>query len=99
MSTLALCIPAYNAANYLPRLLQSAKDQSPPFDEILVYNDASTDETISIAEKFGARVISGKLNKGCSFGKNALGEYTKCEWVHFHDADDDLLPGFHPKNP
>ena len=94
MSTLALCIPAYNAVAYLPRLLQSARNQMIPFDEILVYNDASTDDTAQIAEQYGAKVVNGIENKGCSFGKNTLAELTKCDWVHFHDADDDLLPDF-----
>lgn len=94
MSTLALCIPAYNAANYLPRLLQSAKAQVTPFDEIWVYNDASKDETTKVAEQYGAKVIEGKVNKGCSFGKNTLADVSKCDWVHFHDADDDILPEF-----
>lgn len=94
MSTLALCIPAYNASNYLPRLLQSAKDQIIPFDEILVYNDCSTDDTAQVAQQYGATVINGDVNQGCSYGKNHLANYTKCDWIHFHDADDDLLPDF-----
>ncbi len=94
MSTLALCIPAYNAAKYLPRLLQSAKNQAIPFDEILVYNDCSTDETAKTAEQYGATVINGAVNQGCSFGKNQLVAYTRCDWIHFHDADDQLLPNF-----
>ena len=36
-SMIALCIPAYNAAIYLPRLLNSAAQQTSPFDEILVF--------------------------------------------------------------
>lgn len=94
MSTLALCIPAYNAEHYLPVLLQSARNQLPPFDEILVYNDASTDNTATIAEQYGAKVITGDVNQGCSYGKNALADSSQCDWVHFHDADDDILPGF-----
>ncbi|MEJ5992830.1 glycosyltransferase [Pedobacter sp. Du54] len=94
MNTIALCIPAYNAAWCLPRLLESAKKQSIPFDEILVYNDCSTDDTAAVAEKYGAKVINGIENKGCSFGKNALAEIAVSEWIHFHDADDELLPNF-----
>jgi glycosyltransferase involved in cell wall biosynthesis len=94
MSTLALCIPAYNAANYLPLLLASAAKQLIPFDEILVYNDFSTDNTTAIAEQYGARVIQGDVNRGCSYGKNILAQSTGCNWIHFHDADDDLLPNF-----
>lgn len=92
--SLALCIPAYNAAWCLPRLLQSAQAQSVRFDEIWVYDDCSTDDTASVAEKFGARVIRGEINRGCSHGKNRLAAETQCNWIHFHDADDELLPMF-----
>lgn len=92
--TIALCIPAYNAEAYLPRLLTSASNQLIPFDEILVYNDSSTDATAKVAAAYGAKVISGDLNRGCSYGKNSLAEYTSCNWIHFHDADDELLPDF-----
>jgi glycosyltransferase involved in cell wall biosynthesis len=94
VSTLALCIPAYNAAGYLPKLLNSASNQAIPFDEILVYNDCSIDDTASIAEKLGAKVIQGDVNRGCSHGKNVLAQKTACDWIHFHDADDDLMPNF-----
>jgi glycosyltransferase involved in cell wall biosynthesis len=92
--TLALCIPAYNAAAFLPRLLGSAAQQHIPFDEVLVYDDCSTDCTGDVARSLGATVIRGERNLGCSAGKNRLLELTSCEWVHFHDADDDMKPGF-----
>ena len=92
--TLALCIPAYNASEFLPRLLRSAADQTIPFDEILVYNDCSTDDTAEVAREYGARVIGGDVNVGCSTGKNRLADATTCDWIHFHDADDELFPNF-----
>ncbi|RLJ79697.1 glycosyltransferase family 2 protein [Pedobacter alluvionis] len=94
MKSLALCIPAYNAAWCLPRLLTSAQNQYIKFDEILVYNDYSSDNTHEVALKYGAVVIDGDVNRGCSFGKNRLAEMVKSEWIHFHDADDELLPNF-----
>lgn len=92
--TLALLIPAYNAAGFLPRLLGSAAGQSRAFDEIWVYDDCSTDDTAGVATALGAKVVRGDVNRGCSYGKNALAKLTSCEWVHFHDADDELLPEF-----
>jgi glycosyltransferase involved in cell wall biosynthesis len=91
---LALLIPAYNAAGYLPRLLKSAQRQTEAFDEVWVYDDCSTDETATVAEHYGARVVRGDINRGCSHGKNVLARRTTTEWVHFHDADDALLPNF-----
>ncbi len=92
--TLALCIPAYNAGWCLPRLLESASKQSVPFDEIMVYDDCSTDDTAEVARKYGARVIAGDENVGCSTGKNRLAEASTSEWIHFHDADDELKHDF-----
>src|SRR3954449_761219 len=92
--TLALLIPAYNAAHFLPRLLSSAQAQSVPFDEIWVYDDCSTDDTAAVAESYGAKVVRGAVNIGCSVGKNELAKRTSCNWLHFHDADDELKPGF-----
>lgn len=92
--TLALLIPAYNAAEFLPRLLSSAAEQTEPFDEIWVYDDCSTDDTAHVAKTFGAAVISGKSNRGCSHAKNVLALRTNAAWLHFHDADDELMPNF-----
>jgi glycosyltransferase involved in cell wall biosynthesis len=91
---LALLIPAHNAAQFLPRLLGSAAAQTRPFDEIWVYDDCSSDETAEVAEEHGAKVVRGTVNCGCSRGKNVLANLTTCEWIHFHDADDQLLPQF-----
>lgn len=93
-TTLALCIPAYNAATHLPRLFESVRQQTVPFDEVWVYDDASTDETAAVAARFGARVIRGQINQGCSAGKNALLAQVGTAWAHFHDADDTLMPEF-----
>lgn len=92
--SLSLCIPAYNAEAYLGRLLKSAREQIIQFDEILVYDDCSTDNTAEVARQHGAIVISGDVNRGCSYGKNQLANHTKADWIHFHDADDELLPNF-----
>lgn len=94
MPTLALCIPAYNASWSLPALFESVSKQAVPFNEILLYNDCSTDDTALVAAKFGATVINGKVNIGCSAGKNELAAHAKSEWLFFLDSDDELLPGF-----
>lgn len=92
--TLSLCIPAYNAAWCLPQLLHSARDQSIPFDEILIYDDCGFDDIGEIAMEYGATLVKGDQNRGCSFGKNKLAAISTSDWLHFHDADDLLLPNF-----
>ena len=92
--TLAMLIPAYNAAAYLPRLLDSSAQQTEPFDQIWIYDDCSSDDTAVIAERYGARVLRGDINRGCSYAKNVLAATTDADWLHFHDADDELMPTF-----
>ena len=92
--TLALCIPAFNAAGFIGRLLDGAVAQTRPFDEIWVYDDASTDDTSEIARRYGARVVRGETNVGCSAGKNIVAARCTSTWLHFHDADDALEPNF-----
>jgi len=75
-------------------MLRSAASQTRAFDEIWVYDDCSSDDTASLAAALGAKVVRGDVNRGCSYGKNALANLTTCEWIHFHDADDELLPEF-----
>jgi glycosyltransferase involved in cell wall biosynthesis len=65
-----------------------------PFDEIWVYDDASKDNTAEIARSFGAQVVRGESNAGCSVGKNVLAARCTSTWLHFHDADDALEPNF-----
>jgi glycosyltransferase involved in cell wall biosynthesis len=92
--SIALLIPAFNAAQYLPRLLESANQQTDKFDEIWLYDDCSTDETSIVAETWGVQVVRGDVNRGCSHGKNVLAAQTGADWIHFHDADDELKPNF-----
>lgn len=94
LETIALLIPAWNAAEWLPRLLASAHAQTQPFDAIWVYDDCSSDDTVAVARAHGAQVLRGEVNLGCSAGKNALASQVEADWLHFHDADDELLPNF-----
>lgn len=86
--TLALCVPAYNAAAHLPRLFETVHAQCAPFDELFVYDDASTDGTSEVASALGATVVRGERNIGASAGKNVLARHATSNWLHFHDADD-----------
>jgi glycosyltransferase involved in cell wall biosynthesis len=92
--TLALCVPAYCAEEHLPRLLATAREQVPPFDEIIVCVDASPDRTAEVAQQLGVKVLVNEQNLGCSMSKNRALTAATADWVHFHDADDVLLSGF-----
>jgi len=92
--SVALLIPCHNAAPFLADLLDGAKAQTAPFAEILCYDDGSSDDTAAYARRLGATVIDGPENRGAAAARNRLLNATRCEWVHFHDADDLIDPRF-----
>jgi glycosyltransferase involved in cell wall biosynthesis len=84
-------IPAYNAAPYLDDSLSSILSQTRPPRSIIVVDDGSTDETVGIAQSYGARVISGP-NRGLAEARNIGVRASTAPFVAFLDADDRWYP-------
>ncbi|MEO0696231.1 MAG: glycosyltransferase family 2 protein [Pseudomonadota bacterium] len=60
--------------------------------EILVYDDASTDNTAALARELGARVIKASTAKnGFDEKRNTLTPHIKTEWVLWLDIDERLF--------
>lgn len=57
-------------------------------DEIAVIDDTSSDKTVDIARKLGAKVFSRKLNGDFAAQRNFGLEKAAGEWVVFVDADE-----------
>jgi len=95
--SIAILIPAYNAARTIARAAQSALAEA-EVGEVIVVDDASTDTTADAAR--AADDGSGRLkllvqpqNAGPSAARNrAIGEST-APWIGILDADDFFLPG------
>lgn len=95
MATLALLVPCYNAAAYVDDFIRNMAQQTHPFDEILFYDDGSTDDTVARLRRWGVgRVIEGGENRGPSVARNVLLQASNGELIHFHDIDDWLEPTF-----
>ncbi len=87
---LSLIIPAYNESRCIAGTLQAARKALETSDcssyEIVVADDASTDDTAMIAEGLGARVVfSGKRNIGAT--RNVGAGAAHGEILLFLDAD------------
>ncbi|VAW00029.1 hypothetical protein MNBD_ALPHA05-240 [hydrothermal vent metagenome] len=90
---LAVIIPAYNAAATLEACLGGIAASIRKPDEIIVYNDGSTDSTVEIAKRFGAKVITGKKRAmGPAFGRNVAAHSTDADLLVFIDADVQVHP-------
>ncbi len=89
----SVVVPAYNAAATLPACLDALRAQSYPREryELIVVDDASTDETVSIARGAGVQVIAeGKLGK--SGVRNRGAQCARGEIVLFTDSDCEPVP-------
>jgi GT2 family glycosyltransferase len=90
----SILIPAYNAEKWIGETIQSALGQTWPSKEILIVNDGSTDDTLSIARRFESntvKVISQENGGGCAARNKAL-EYAQGEYIQWLDSDDLLAP-------
>jgi glycosyltransferase involved in cell wall biosynthesis len=91
--TISVLITYYNERELLHACLESLAQQSDPPDEVLIYDDASDAPAVEyIPTGMAARVVRGAANRGPAFGRNALLEQSRCDYVHFHDADDLFAP-------
>lgn len=57
-------------------------------NEILVIDDYSTDKTITLAQKMGARVFLHRLNNNFSDQRNVALQKTHADWILYIDADE-----------
>ncbi|MEK7571932.1 MAG: glycosyltransferase family 2 protein [Patescibacteria group bacterium] len=57
-------------------------------DEIIVINDHSTDKTVAIAEKMGAKVVTHSLGNDFAAQRNFGLAQASGDWVLFIDADE-----------
>ena len=87
--SIAVIIPAYNAASFLAETLESVLRQTLPADEILVIDDGSTDDTAAIAESFPPPVrVFRRKNARQAASRNFGAAQATSEWIAFQDADD-----------
>ena len=93
MPRVSVIIPAYNAAPYLAESIESVLAQTYKNYEILVVNDGSSDETISVAKKFEPHIkLFSQENGGPASARNLAIKYAAGEYLAFLDSDDFWLP-------
>ena len=91
MPSVGAVVPTYNSAPYIEKTLLSLCKQSLPLSEIIVVDDASTDNTVDIVLSLSERYKSIKLiclsaNSGPSIARNCGLDIINTDLV-FMDAD------------
>lgn len=92
---ISIIIPIYNAEKFLSHCIDSILEQSYINLEILLVNDGSTDNSLSICEYYALKdnriKVFTQINKGVSAARNLGLLHAKGEWIYFMDADDCLI--------
>lgn len=84
---LSLCMIIRNEAENLPRCLESIRDI---VNEIIIVDTGSTDSSIEIGLRYGARVYNFEWNDDFSAARNYSLERANGEWILVLDADEAL---------
>jgi glycosyltransferase involved in cell wall biosynthesis len=93
---ISVVIPAYNAARFLPEAIASVQQQTFSDWELLIINDGSTDDTVSVVRDYEQRDerihLINQSNQGVSVARNQGVAYSQGQIIAFLDADDQWLP-------
>lgn len=90
MSKISVVINTYNASEHLQEVLETVKD----FDEVLICDMESTDNTLEIARKYGCNIVTFPKgnHKIVEPARNFAIQSAKHEWVLVVDADEIVTP-------
>ncbi len=88
---ISVIVPTYNRAHTIVKAIQSIRDQSYPVTEIIVVDDASTDNTENMVLSIGDERISYhrlNRNRGAAGARNHGVAQANCDMIAFLDSDD-----------
>jgi GT2 family glycosyltransferase len=90
--TVAAVIPHWNRRDLLDPLFASLHAQTQPFDEIVLIDNGSTDDSADLAENYHAKVLRLGRNLGFAAAVNRGIEATNADWIAILNNDVTLAP-------
>lgn len=101
--SLSVVLPNFNHAAHLPKTLECIFSQTLPADEVIVIDDASTDNSLEILQEFQKnhpqlRIVLNESNKGAVQTINRGIQEARGSYVVFCAADDFIFPKFFEKS-
>lgn len=96
----SVIVPVWNTARYLPECLDSLLGQTLQDIEIICVNDASTDASLQVLERYAAQdprinVFSHEKNRGPGATRNLGIDQAQGDYIGFVDSDDRLSSDFY----
>lgn len=87
--TLSLCLITKSEAANLPRVIRSVQGLA---TEVIVVDTGSTDDTLKVAKRLGARTVEFEWVDDFAAARNRSLELATGDWILVMDADDELTP-------
>ncbi|MBD3166170.1 glycosyltransferase [bacterium] len=91
----SIVIPLYNRAEQIGRTLESCLGREGDDFEIIVVDDASTDDSVSRVQAYRderIRLVQHSVNRGVGSARNTGIDAARGEWIVLLDSDHELLP-------
>ena len=93
---ISVIVPAYNIAPYLEKSIASICAQSYKNLEIVIVDDGSSDDTLSVVQKLEKQdqriLVISKENGGVTSARLRGVSEASGEWIGFVDGDDFIEP-------
>ena len=102
LPSITVAVPAYNHSRYVVQALDSTLESGVPEVEIIVCDDASTDDTAQLVEAWGRKhghlfsrfeLIRHERNAGLCQSLNDIVEIARGDLIHIIASDDYFLSG------
>jgi glycosyltransferase involved in cell wall biosynthesis len=93
--SVSIIIPTFNRADLIPRSIKSVLNQTYMDFELIIVDDASTDNTEDIIQNIDdsrLRYIKHEENRGGSAARNTGIRAAQADFIAFQDSDDEWLP-------
>lgn len=97
MPKVSIIVPVYNSETYLKRCLDSLLNQTLKDIEIIVVNDGSTDNSLTIINNYKnyIKIINHHKNEGIGKSRNDALKIAASEYIGFVDSDDYIAPNMY----
>lgn len=95
---ISVIMPVFNVADYVAQALDSilAQQNAPEF-EVLIIDDHSSDDTLTIVKRYAEqdtriKILTNSRNKGVAGARNTGFDHAQGGWIGFLDGDDTWEP-------
>ncbi len=95
LPSFSICIPIYNHGRYIADTIQSVLDQTYPHFEIVIADNASTDDSVEQIQKFNdprIKLYRNRYNIGFAPNLQRVTSYATNDYLNLLSSDDQMKP-------